>query len=145
KEGAQVRHPILEHSDAIDAQAPGEALIFVGIEPAIAQHIRMHHPATENFQPILALAKTDLALLAPALNIDFERGFGEGKVRWTYASAVGGEVRPAWYGSKKCRASRAPDDRLESWACRNCNHRSRCQGLPRPRSPYPRRSRPVLQ
>src|SRR5437773_6760911 len=81
EEGAQVRHPIFEHGDPVDAHSPGEALIFVRIEPAIAQHIPMHHAAAENFQPVLTLAEADLALVAPALNVDLERRLGEGKER----------------------------------------------------------------
>src|SRR3954464_12248633 len=41
----------------------------------------MHHAAAENFQPILTFAKADFAPVAPALNVDFERGFGERKER----------------------------------------------------------------
>src|ERR1700733_7901567 len=72
EEGAQIGHAVFEHGDAIDPHAPGEALIFVGIEPAIAQHVRMHHAAAEDFQPIVALAETDFAFVAAALDVDFE-------------------------------------------------------------------------
>src|SRR5262245_7050949 len=41
----------------------------------------MHHAAAENFHPVLALAEPDLALVAPALDVDLERGFGERKER----------------------------------------------------------------
>src|SRR6185436_18256173 len=41
----------------------------------------MHHAATENLQPVLAFAETDLALVATTLNVDFERGFGEREER----------------------------------------------------------------
>src|SRR5207344_147918 len=41
----------------------------------------MHHAAAENLEPVLAFAKTNLALVAPALNVDLERGFGEWKER----------------------------------------------------------------
>src|SRR6266480_234543 len=81
EEWAKVRHAVFEHSDAIDPQAPSEALIFVGIESAIAQHIRMHHAAPENLHPVVALAEPDLALVATALNVDLERGLGERKER----------------------------------------------------------------
>src|SRR5215813_1769397 len=54
KERAEVRHAVFEHGDAVDPHAPGEALILVGIKPAIAQHIRMHHAAAENLHPVLA-------------------------------------------------------------------------------------------
>src|SRR5262249_19492366 len=48
EEGAQIRHAVFEHGDAIDPQPPGEALVFVGVEAAIAQHVGMHHAAAEN-------------------------------------------------------------------------------------------------
>src|SRR5260370_1963514 len=77
----QSGHAVFQHRDAVDAHAPGKALIDVGIDAAGAQTIRMHHAATENLQPILAFAETDFALVAPALDIDFERRLGERKKR----------------------------------------------------------------
>jgi len=47
--------------------------------PQARSNIRMHHAAAENLQPVLAFAETDFALVAPALDIDLERGFGERK------------------------------------------------------------------
>ncbi len=41
----------------------------------------MHHAAAEDFQPIVAFAEADLAFVAPALDVDFERRLGEGKER----------------------------------------------------------------
>src|SRR5579871_4859278 len=64
EEGAQVGHAVFEHGDAIDAYAPGKALVLVGIEAAIFQHIRMHHAAAQNLHPIVAFAETDFALVA---------------------------------------------------------------------------------
>src|SRR6202163_951714 len=77
----QVGHAVFQHRDAVDAHAPGKALIDVGIDAAGAQHIRMHHAAAENLEPVLALAETDFALVAPTLDIDLERRLGEGKER----------------------------------------------------------------
>src|SRR5215469_5664173 len=77
EEGAQIRHAVFEHRDAVHAHAPGEALVFVGIEPAIAQHVRMHHAAAENFHPILTFAEADFAFVAAVLDIDLKRGLGE--------------------------------------------------------------------
>src|SRR5215467_3222562 len=77
EEGAQIGHAVFEHRYAVDAHAPGEALVLVRIEAAIAQHVRMHHAAAENFHPILAFAETDLALVATVLDVDFERRLGE--------------------------------------------------------------------
>src|SRR5882724_11332027 len=67
---AQIGHAVFQHGDAVDAHAPGKALIDVGINAAGAQHVLMHHAATENLHPVLAFAKADLALVAAALDID---------------------------------------------------------------------------
>src|SRR6185312_7888981 len=83
EEGAQVRHAVFEHGDTVDPHAPGKALKFVGIEPAIAQHVRMHHAAAENLHPIVAFAEADLTLLASALDIHLQRWLGERKERRT--------------------------------------------------------------
>src|SRR5918998_284713 len=37
EEGAQIGHAVFQHGDAIDPHTPGEALVLVRIEPAIAQ------------------------------------------------------------------------------------------------------------
>src|SRR5580704_15222095 len=97
EEGAQVRHAVFEHGDAVDAHAPGKALVLVGIEPAIAQHVRMHHAAAENLQPVVALAEADFALVAAVLDVDFERRLGKWKERWPepHADAVDLEERLA--------------------------------------------------
>src|SRR5262245_5365876 len=81
EEGAQVRHPVFQHGDAIDPHAPRKALELVWIDAAVFQHIGMHHPATENLQPILAFAETDAVLVAPALDVDLERRLGEREIR----------------------------------------------------------------
>src|SRR5262245_959772 len=41
----------------------------------------MHHSATENFQPVVALAETDFAFVALALDVDFQRWLGEREER----------------------------------------------------------------
>src|SRR5215813_6852876 len=85
EKGAQVRHAVFEHRDAVDAHAPGKALVLVRIEAAIAQHARMHHAAAENLHPIVALAEADLAFVAAILDIDFERRLGEREERGSEA------------------------------------------------------------
>jgi hypothetical protein len=42
KDEIEVRHAVLEHRDAVDAHAPGEALHRVGVEAAMAQHAARH-------------------------------------------------------------------------------------------------------
>src|SRR3569833_853395 len=59
EEVAQVRQAVFEHGDAVESHAPGEALIFVGVDAAVAQHIGVDHAAAENLQPVLALAEAD--------------------------------------------------------------------------------------
>src|SRR5262245_62471262 len=43
----------------------------------------MHHSATQNFQPVVAFPEANFALIAFALNVDFERRLGEWEVRRT--------------------------------------------------------------
>ena len=43
EERAQVGHAVLQHGDALDAHAPGEALPLARIDAAVGQHARMHH------------------------------------------------------------------------------------------------------
>ena len=81
EEGAQIVDAVFQHGDAVDAHAPGEALVLVRIEAAIAQHVRMHHAAAQNLEPVIAFAEPDFALVAAALDIDFHRRLGERKER----------------------------------------------------------------
>src|SRR5687768_5198681 len=85
EERAQVRHAVFEHGDAIDAEAPGEALVVVRIEAAVAQHVRVHHAAAEDLQPVVALAETDLTALPRALDVDLGRRLRERKEGWPEA------------------------------------------------------------
>src|SRR6266566_8183774 len=45
----QISDAVFQHRDAVEAHAPGKALIDVGIDVAGAQHVRVHHAAAENF------------------------------------------------------------------------------------------------
>src|SRR5690606_6077328 len=85
EEGAQVRHAVFQHRDAVDAHAPGEALVLVRVEPAVAEHVGVHHAAAEDLQPVLALAEADLAALARALDVHLRRWLGEGEEGWAEA------------------------------------------------------------
>src|SRR6478672_2419352 len=77
----EIGHAVFQHRDAVDAHAPGKALVDVGIDAAGAQHVRMHHAAAQNLQPVLAFAEANFTLVAPALDIDLERRLGERKER----------------------------------------------------------------
>src|SRR5471030_3339516 len=78
---AQIGHAVFQHRDAVDAHAPGKTLIDFGIDAAGAQHVRMHHAAAENLQPVLAFTEADFALVAAALDIDLKRGLSEREER----------------------------------------------------------------
>src|SRR3990170_2657914 len=80
EEGAQIRHAVFQHGDAVDAEAEGEALIAFGIEPHIAQHVGMHHAAAENLEPLIALANADLVTHFGVADIDFHRRLGEREI-----------------------------------------------------------------
>src|SRR5258706_4284514 len=71
---AHVRHAVLQHPQPVDAEAEGEALPDVGIEAAVAQHIGMHHPATDHLQPVVALAYLDV--IARAITAHIHLGAG---------------------------------------------------------------------
>src|SRR4029079_11354716 len=77
----EIGDAVFQHRDAVEAHAPGKALVNIRIGAAGAQHVRMHHAAAENLEPVLALAETDLALVAAALDVDLKRGLGEREER----------------------------------------------------------------
>ncbi len=77
---AQVRNAVLEHGQPVDAHAEGEALPFVRVEAAIAQHVRMDHAAAENFHPVVAGVQLQLAAGAVAADVHLGRRLGEREV-----------------------------------------------------------------
>src|SRR5580704_7978874 len=87
EEVAQIRQAVFEHRQAIEADAPSEALIDLRVEAAIRKHIGMDHAAAEDFEPILALAEPDLPAGTAALDVDLERRRSERKEAWTEAHA----------------------------------------------------------
>src|SRR5688500_14928949 len=69
KEGAQIRYPVFQHGDAIDAHAEGKALVLFRVETAGANDVRVHHAGAENLQPCVAGADLQLAALPRAADI----------------------------------------------------------------------------
>ena len=59
EEGAQVRHAVFQHGDAVDAHAPGETLDAVGVEAAVAQDVGVHHPAPAELEALLDVPLID--------------------------------------------------------------------------------------
>ena len=85
EEGAQIIHAIFEHRQPIDAGAEGEALPFVGVEPASGDDARVDHAAAEHFHPALAAADHAAALLHRPADIDLGRRLGEGEIAGPHA------------------------------------------------------------
>ena len=78
EERPQVGDAVLQHGDALDAHAPGEALPLARIDAAVRQHARMHHAAAEDLQPVAAVA--EFAGAAVPADIDLHRRLGEREV-----------------------------------------------------------------
>src|SRR6185436_4815250 len=56
EEQAQVIHAITQHRQAIDAHAEGITAVFLRVDAAGFQHVRMHHAAAGDLQPAGVLA-----------------------------------------------------------------------------------------
>ena len=72
----------LEHGDAFDAHAEGEAAVGLGVDAAGFEDVRVHHAAAHDLQPAGAFA--DVAALSVAdvaAHIDLRGGFGEREYR----------------------------------------------------------------
>src|SRR6478736_6019082 len=80
EESTQVRHAVFQHGDTVDAEAEGEALIARRIEPDILEHVRMHHAAAENLEPLVAFADPDLVADFGVPDVHFHRWLGEREV-----------------------------------------------------------------
>src|SRR5262245_25435162 len=75
EERAQVRYAVFQHREPVETHAEREALVFFRVEPAVCEHVRMHHAAAENLEPLPRLADRLRA------DVDLHRGLREGKVR----------------------------------------------------------------
>ena len=72
---------VSQHQLALRSHAKGEACVTLGVVAAVLQNIRVHHAAAQDLQPVLTFAEANLALVAPALDVDLERRLGEWKER----------------------------------------------------------------
>ena len=70
EEGSKIIDAVAKHRQSLDPHAKGVAGKFLGIDARIAEHIRMHHAATEDLQPFPFLPE----------DIYLGRRLGEGKV-----------------------------------------------------------------
>ena len=80
EEGAQVVHAVFEHRQPVDAGAEGEALPYIGIEPAIGDHFGVDHARAEQLHPMIGAAEHAPALLHMEADIDLGRRLGEREI-----------------------------------------------------------------
>src|SRR5947207_13620356 len=72
EEQPDVVHLISEHRDAFDADTPGKSGKALGVVANRLEHRRVHHSASENFEPAGFLAeRASGAVTGPATDVDF--------------------------------------------------------------------------
>src|ERR1700693_1890582 len=77
---------VLQHRHALDAESPRVAVPRGRVDPAVAEHLRMDHPASANLEPTLvAAALASHAVADPARHVELEAGLGEREVARTNA------------------------------------------------------------
>src|ERR1043165_9350801 len=70
----------LEHRNAVDAEAEGEAAPLLGVDADVAQHLRVHHAAAEDLHPAgLRTGAAAGALAEDARHVDFRARLRERK------------------------------------------------------------------
>src|SRR5262245_52722489 len=78
EEEPQIVDAIAQHGDAIDAHAPREAGVSLGIHTGGLQHVRMDHAASRDLEPARLLADAATRAVAEhAGHIYFGRRLGE--------------------------------------------------------------------
>src|SRR3954471_9076428 len=93
EEQPQVRDAVLEHLDPLRTHAEGEALVPLGIEPAVLEDDGVDHPGTEDGHP--AAPATGRAAGAPAhqtLDVERDGRFGERVVARAEARPLVGAI-----------------------------------------------------
>src|SRR5581483_3882962 len=79
-EAADVRDPVLQHRDALDAHAEREAGVRLGVDAAVLEHPGMHHAAAHDLDPARPLAHgAALRAADEARDVDLGARFREGE------------------------------------------------------------------
>src|SRR5437867_4766259 len=83
---ADVRDVVLDHRGAVESESERESAPHIGIDPYVAQHLRMNHSAAEDLHPAREGAGVaSLAATKHARHVDFRRWLREGEVARTHA------------------------------------------------------------
>ena len=97
EERPQIRDAVFQHRQPVDADAEGEALPFVRVDPGGFQHLRVHHAGPEDFHPVVALAHVQLAAFPRTAQVDLGRRFGEGEVRGAESQIDMVDLEAIWH------------------------------------------------
>ena len=88
KHQADVVDAVLQHGDALDADAEGETGVLVRVDVAVLEDFAVDDAAAQHLDPAGVLAQgAALAAALKAADIDLHAGLGEGEVRGTQAGA----------------------------------------------------------
>ena len=79
-EEADVGKVVAEHDEAIDAAAPGEAVVFDGVDAGHFEDVGVDHAAAEHFEVIASGGVGFFAEGGGFFDHEFEGWFGEGEV-----------------------------------------------------------------
>ena len=86
-EEAEVLYTVLEVGNTLYTQTEGIARIYLRINAARLQYVRVHHTATQNLYPACAFAeRTTLATAEVTRDIHLSGWFGEWEIAWTEAN-----------------------------------------------------------
>ena len=79
---------VLEHYDSLNAETECKTAVYLGIDAAVAENLRMYHTAAEDLDPALALTKSaSLAAASEAGNVDLSGRLCEGEMVRTEADS----------------------------------------------------------
>src|SRR5438270_895940 len=87
EEGAEVVHPVFQHSEAVDTRAERKALPLVGVEPHVRDYTRVDHAAAEHFHPVVRPADYAATVLPRPTDLHVSRRLGEREIAREHADA----------------------------------------------------------
>ena len=95
--------PVLEHGDALGAEAEGEAGVFIGVVADARQHPGMHHACGHDFDPAAVAADAAAAfplILSLSKGIAGEAVYGHVHARLDEREVVAAEADAAFFAEE---------------------------------------------